>query len=136
MAKSDFFNSYFETVVSPVEIVLFNCLDPIIGFECFYSSSSEYIVNDYYSLYNLSPLLRVLLLKEEIASEEIIEKIYEIDSGFFCKILHWSQFQKRVVFVKVEDRTIFEQEGFVKKINDLDILNRAYAGQYSQRAYE
>ena len=136
MSKNNFFNSYFREIISPVEVSLFTSSNPLTGFECFYSSAADYNEGDYYGIYSLTPLMRVLFLKDDLVSSDILDHIYKENPDYFCKILHWSRFQKRVLFIKITDRALFDQDKFFNKMEDVNILNRAFAGQYSERKYE
>lgn len=117
--KDDDLPEYLSTTlnefISPLKIAYFTAADENLNFKCIFSNTPLYKKGARYSVYSLTPILRVLLTKGTILEDELIEKIFAKHNNQMSYILDWSEIKKALIF-DVEDLDYFEDQTLVKEL--------------------
>lgn len=108
---------FFNELIKPLKMTYAYCNNEALNFRILNSNDSS-ISKEFYSIYNLPSLMRVLINKTNLLSENDIDTFFVKDKDKLCYVLEWSDSKKILIF------TLSDLEFFADKQFSKDITNR------------
>ena len=102
-------NQIFSEALSPLKINIFFNSSKDMDFSCLFSSHDNYKRASSYSVYNILPLLRILIKKNDILSEDLLSNFYDNAPFELCYIHEWNDHSKKVFIFSLESLSHFDQ---------------------------
>jgi hypothetical protein len=81
-------------------------------YKCLFSNNKVYNQKTLYTVYDIPPLLRLLLTKNEVLSEKDLLGLYENTHHQVCFIQEWNDHVKKVIIFNLDELTYFDEEKF------------------------
>ena len=107
------FKKEWESACRPLSFSMIYCYNDLLGFEVFSSNLPEYVEGNLYPIYDIVPLMRLLLMKEQALGPNLEEQLYEQQgNSTICKVLSWLPQQKRVILFKLDKLDHFDENLF------------------------
>ncbi len=116
------FEQEWDGILSPFHCAMLSATHELVGFDCFYSTLDEIDSGKHYSLYELPFLMRILLKKEQIISDDLEAILYEKDENIICRVLEWDVHVKKILLVQVDPHNHFSSKLFTDKMRDSEML--------------
>lgn len=104
-----------KDIISPIQVAYFTAADENLNFKCIFSTTSRYKNSEKYSIYNLTPVFRLVLSKANIIPEKSLKEIFEKHNDQICYILDWEEIKKVLIF-DLNDLDYFEDQSMVKDL--------------------
>lgn len=120
------FESEWESILYPFKGAMFHGAHDLLGFDCFYSKLEDFEQGRYYCLYDIPYLMRLLLKKEQIISDELEEGLYSTDGDIICRVLEWDRHLKKILLVQIDPIEVLDPDLFSEKMSDMDSLIYQY----------
>ena len=123
----------FNTCLRPTKLAMFMSTSEESDFKCIFSSNRYYKENLDYPIYNLGPLLRILITKTQILAESSLEKLYLNTPNEICYIHEWTDLSKKVFIFNFENIEHFNNNMFDQLIlESKDKLEQIFHTAYYQ----
>jgi hypothetical protein len=104
-----------KNIISPIKVAYFTAADENLNFKCIFSTTPLYKKGEKYSIYNLTPLFRLVLSKADIIPEKSLREIFEKHNDQISYILDWEEIKKVLIF-DLNELDYFEDQSLVKDL--------------------
>jgi len=105
---------YFGPALKPVKLLLLESKVSSGEFQSLFSTSDE-SESDYFLLYDLPALMRLLCQRRNVLKKELLDKFDP--KSELCLIVDWLENQKRVVIIDLENDVVIEREKLKKLVD-------------------
>lgn len=109
-------STILNDTLKPMAFALFHNDNETDDYKLIYSNMDKYKDKEDWDLYSIPSLLRVLTLKNQIVSEECLERFYKEPANEICFVLEWGAKGRKVMVFNTERPKVFEQEMFIDAI--------------------
>lgn len=91
------FVDIFKPIAEEIEVALFYAPDELTDYTCLFSNTKEYETFKEYLFYEIKPLIRILCLKNNVLSSNMLENIH--DDNFISYIVEWNDHSRKAIII-------------------------------------
>lgn len=118
--------NFFKSTIVPLKMAIGTCFDEHLNFHFKHSNISEY-KDQNICVYEIPCLMRILLSKTNVISEDSIIELFADTKKEFCFILEWGK-KKTILIFSILEATSFADHQFTKDLTNkrellLNIVN-------------